>query len=1618
MQPTNFTDFNPLDVLAAAASLQSARIGEAGDQNACHDGDDASVADEEAVDKDGDDECEESDIITQNNVVVCNGVEKEEVVEAVPQVAPPATVQTINGRRLLPATVEEDNGGKPVVTLTDATKFVLPPGVPAGKGLTVLRIKQQSSDHSYAYVCQLNLKHEEDEGYSSRSSVDEEVEDHNSRLLPQTPIDTLSEVNSPLESDKGSPGMLSPISPSPELPNRQAKILIVNNSQQILTSTSDPKLLVNTPPGKVGSNIVLRTLLGQKPLVTAPQKVQPTISVRSVNASKHTNNIKATLALPLPGSNPTILKCPDVQKTTHEFVSPMSPPITIPKQQTHIVKIVSNNQHIANRPSSLVQVAKNVKNNAPAQNSTAENEGISTGMLLNTVNTMVTFESDISQKELGTGSTQKSDCDLPQESKDVVDASKEKETNVVLETLETKCVSDQKDNTDGKVNMNTNVENVPPLDEPGSAIVTAKSPNEDCDNNDSLGTERCVQLESDCHVDHQTISVEEESIDETKHITHDNTSLENEIDDDNGPGEAVETSQDADEVSTPDNSVKHDLSNEVLETVNEGNGQQDKQNEEAAGPSIETEESSVGAHCVPQSIENTTSKSLTTESVTSTVSSTAHSAKTMDVDIDNNALASEVDGDAVAAVNNQYIIEDDVPPVTKFRTVTPKQIAVSDIDVPLDPVLTKVSNSLPKEAVVTLTSSDPKTVVTSMGKSVIPASKQSLLKGPVVTKPRPGGNIVHVIPMVNGRRGGIVAQVLPKTLQYVTAVPVSNKGVMRVLDPNMPLGTVLVPATIAPVSGAAPRPTHVQLLPSIAKPLSTVASPTLSSSVATTPDSSLDHSNTASPATDTMDSPIITSENVLGDVLGRRTPTSLILGRSTPDGGLSSLDTSPVEKNKLKISSSPILENCDSVENSDINKESRSIGTVGSLSWKNLGANNPGLIQLGGKGNQREFIRIQGSQIQTGMALSECESFKPASDVSERSRSPWLRPDDSASVASATDDARSSRDSDESSCLDPSEPPSEDSSPPIPVVVRRRKKGEPKNSRSSTPVWLNSELHPLIDHDYCMFTEFNAQIQSSIIATTESKVKTERKYNKKTKAARTKSVIPPPVYRGRVDKLAIKGKKGRMRKKDILRLAELKEIEVSESLDMDDDGIKEEHPEKDSKKLKSERKVSERRRALDAKEKKNYVKITGSYQDEFVYFATRVKRGRPRKPVENPADAQAAVAKLPSVGGVNVFDWYRDMSKTDKSSYFGSPDVTDASSPPSPNMDKCNTGYTSTSSAKLPEISSSKSSNTPIHESEVVDLVCELSDMMPSSTPTMGDELQNLITSQEEEEGEKLETETIPADIMDLNQMAEQVRNMLNSMGEAELQMLENLEHNNDSANQEKASSANGLADNSFDGFLANFTSEAEPTLTQGTTSTNLSDLDEINDHDLLDTDIGNMNAILGELKSANGAATQTSKPIPSASMGTLSEIKLDKTELFPDIHSPTINIPLNNDVTAPELTVVSMYWNDLPGLLISGKQYVRLVDIHKQVLPAKDTGILKKRCQMMGLQISNCTELQRDFLIRYANAAKSKSTVIISKDAAKTLIGFYVHPKPRVRHNTGGEKPVAGDVEKVAEGG
>lgn len=119
---------------------------------------------------------------------------------------------------------------------------------------------------------------------------------------------------------------------------------------------------------------------------------------------------------------------------------------------------------------------------------------------------------------------------------------------------------------------------------------------------------------------------------------------------------------------------------------------------------------------------------------------------------------------------------------------------------------------------------------------------------------------------------------------------------------------------------------------------------------------------------------------------------------------------------------------------------------------------------------------------------------------------------------------------------------------------------------------------------------------------------------------------------------------------------------------------------------------------------------------------------------------------------------------------------------------------------------------------------------------------------------------------------------------------------------------------------------------------------------------------------------------------------------------APTV-APPTTDYSAPWIVTVSMFWNDLPAIMIENLPFVRLVDIHKQILPAKDTGILKKRCQLLGINVGNCSEMQRYFLVQYGKAFNSKSTLIVGKNDAKNLIGYYVNPVP---------KPVKGEESLV----
>lgn len=148
----------------------------------------------------------------------------------------------------------------------------------------------------------------------------------------------------------------------------------------------------------------------------------------------------------------------------------------------------------------------------------------------------------------------------------------------------------------------------------------------------------------------------------------------------------------------------------------------------------------------------------------------------------------------------------------------------------------------------------------------------------------------------------------------------------------------------------------------------------------------------------------------------------------------------------------------------------------------------------------------------------------------------------------------------------------------------------------------------------------------------------------------------------------------------------------------------------------------------------------------------------------------------------------------------------------------------------------------------------------------------------------------------------------------------------------------------------------------------------------------------------------------------TLEFLKDDfRTDLFPEASLPAVQVdgpnssarlseqPPVETTDTPWIVTVTIYWNDIPAIIINNQPYVRLVDIHKQILPAKDTGILKKRCQLMNIPVQNCTDMQRYFLVQYGRAYNSKSTLVITKDQAQELIGYYVDPQPRLRTEESG---------------
>lgn len=129
-----------------------------------------------------------------------------------------------------------------------------------------------------------------------------------------------------------------------------------------------------------------------------------------------------------------------------------------------------------------------------------------------------------------------------------------------------------------------------------------------------------------------------------------------------------------------------------------------------------------------------------------------------------------------------------------------------------------------------------------------------------------------------------------------------------------------------------------------------------------------------------------------------------------------------------------------------------------------------------------------------------------------------------------------------------------------------------------------------------------------------------------------------------------------------------------------------------------------------------------------------------------------------------------------------------------------------------------------------------------------------------------------------------------------------------------------------------------------------------------------------------------------------------DDMKLFTS--TPDVSKNKSEETDAPWIVTVSMFWNDLPAIMLENLPYLRLVDIHKQILPAKDTGILKKRCQLLGIVVKNCSEMQRYFLVQYGRAFSSKSNLIISKVNAEFLIGYYVNPVTKLPRSSSEDHP------------
>ncbi|XP_013389843.1 uncharacterized protein LOC106158434 isoform X1 [Lingula anatina] len=668
-------------------------------------------------------------------------------------------------------------------------------------------------------------------------------------------------------------------------------------------------------------------------------------------------------------------------------------------------------------------------------------------------------------------------------------------------------------------------------------------------------------------------------------------------------------------------------------------------------------------------------------------------------------------------------------------------------------------------------------------------------------------------------------------------------------------------------------------------------------------------------------------------------------------------------------------------------------------------------------------------------------------------------------------------------------------------VPRKAKSEDKRNIKMPVEALLHS--HALLDHDYCWHAYYEVAINSVLPEKPkkEKKEPRERRKGRKSKASEVESDVHSEVS---TEDLAIS-----LDGEDIAEVASPLEKEdhspdhavLQDSPEDASSGERKKRKYVRKKPRKSDSSDTENNKEKAAKQAKakaeadNKVKICGSFQDHFIYFATKKIKSRTRNLDKNKNQNANAYEIAP--GDV---DFYRKMwvPATTSSTVQVAPSTAIASPPKS------------MTDSLLPPQQNNSGGLSPGRKEDVFELVDELYMMSEGGIPISDVDtsldtsfittetvttasfppVQKLPHSQPIPQQQQQQQQDIDEILKSLT--AEEIKEILNNMNSDALMstdptlssildtvvdtsalpvgsnvvkpayidaplsgiVVEKLDSVQTEDEVDKATSSTaevlidpvagasaGLLQASVETSLVD--SSVTGVLSQGS-SGQLFDLAEVQTSEYISVPQNTVNLLLNDLNaspvkpSAGEVPTSTnlgtplgekllsalaeSSPIrrPQPQSATVAALNfdqahmglagaagsgmLDKTELFPDM-SGNAAPETSLDSSVPELTTVTMYWNTFPALMINNEPHVRLVDIHKQALPAKDTGLLKKRCVTMGLAIKNCSDMQRDFLIRYARASPSKSTVIVSKTTAEELIGFYVNPQPKIHRSSRDEK-------------